>query len=162
MVQAVPSHTVDPWQLEEKQGGLPLQVLRSLSSLQFLDSLSRGFETTWSAFRLSGGLFWDSWSILVFSRTQNMKALLFQPLDSTLIPCSVLRETTKQSRATSIDWWGPHLLISNMSMGIFGSSPSPPVFFMSAEGQNLMFHHGNTHFSVFSDHGQNNVSSWWP
>jgi len=26
--------------------GLPLQVLRSFSSLQFLDSLSRGFETT--------------------------------------------------------------------------------------------------------------------
>lgn len=66
-----------------------------------------------------------------------MEVLLFQPLDSTLIPSSVLRETTKQSRATSIDWWDPDLLVLNMSMGIFGSCQSPPVFFMSAEGQNL-------------------------
>ena len=92
---------------------------------------------SFSSVRRTFRSFWDPWSILVFSRAHNMKALLFQTPGSTFIPSSVLRETTKQSRATSINWWDPDILVRNMSMGIFGSSQSPPVFFMSAEGQNL-------------------------
>ena len=100
-----------------------------------------------------------------------MKALLFQLLHSTLIPSTVLRKTTKQCRATSIDWWGPDFLLSNMSIGLFGScSPSfldvgwgteladwcyilaTPITVSSLILANTMPHHD----------GHNKGPSWWP
>jgi len=117
--------------------------------------------------------FWDPWSILVFSRAHNMKALLFQTFGSTLIPSSVLRETTKQSRATSINWWDPDLLVSkhvNEYIWILAINPcilyvgwgrelanwcstmATPLTMSSLIMAKTMSHH--------DDH--NNVPLWWP
>jgi len=46
MVQAVPSHTVGPWQLEEKLGGVAFASFEKLFVPAILGSLSTGFETT--------------------------------------------------------------------------------------------------------------------
>ena len=46
MVQAVPSHTVDPWQLEEKLGGVAFARFEKLFIPAILGSLATGFETT--------------------------------------------------------------------------------------------------------------------